>query len=159
MAYPRFRRARAHKFVTKTGGNYSTTSTTYVSVDTAADLTLDAQAGDVIECGLSAIATDASATVALSVDAATIVSNAIVNYVSGAGSTGGGVMAWSIRLGDFHTAAGSAMYQLVSGDIASNLVTVRLIYKASSATGRGLQANATNPLHFWAKNLGPVDPN
>lgn len=163
MAYPRYRAARSHKSFLRTAGNLTLNSTSWAdlpTVGTTWDLVLAAQVGDTVEVGLSA-RIDSEA-VELYLDVVTIVSAAAVTSVgnqAAPSSTTRGVSAWTGIPSVVGKAAGSALYTLVSADISSGTVTLRLRYRTSSATNKVLNAVADYPLHFWGKNLGPADPN
>lgn len=163
MGYPRFQRARAFKYVNRTSGDLTLNSGSWANVDTGTDLVLDAQSGDVIEVGGSWLVAG-STTTATFFDVASIVSAAPVNSwgIDGAVTTTmEGVQAWrcdSNSIGLNTAVGGSMMRTLVSGDIASGTVTLRLRYKQPTATNVTLYNSANRVLHFWAKNLGPVDP-
>lgn len=161
MAYPRFQRARAFKFSRHTSGNVSVTSTSWANFDTGLDLVLDAQTGDVVEVGLSALGDSAGTAADILFDAGTLVSSAIVNVVSTGTSENGssdGVAAWYCYRSMLAGAGGSVMYALQAGDIASGTVTLRVRVRLSSAGSRSVLASTNDPVCFWAKNLGPVDP-
>lgn len=161
MTYPRFQLARAFKFFNRSSGSLTLNSTTWANLPTIGttwDVTLPAQIGDVIEVGVSGVWNNENVIGIL--DVATIVSSSVVNYFSTAGSaTGSGVESW---VGDALLAyvriGGSFWYTLVSGDISSGTVTLRLRYRTGSASDKTLFATADNPLQFRAKNLGPADP-
>jgi hypothetical protein len=163
MAYPRFQRARAFKYINRMSTDITLNSGTWANVDTGTDLTLEAQTGDVIEVGGSWL-TSGSATTATFFDVASIVSGSPVNSwgIDGAVTTAmEGIQAWrcdSNSIGLNQRVAGGMMRVLLAGDISSGLVTLRLRYKQPTATNVTLYTGANRALHFWAKNLGPVDP-
>jgi hypothetical protein len=161
MSYPRFQRARAFKHVRHTSGNVAVSSTSWANFDTGMDITLDAQTGDVIEVGLSALADSAGTATDIMFDAGTLVSSAIVNVVSSGTTESGssdGVGAWYCTRSAYSNAAGSVMYTLQSGDISSGTVTVRLRVRLAGAGSRNIFGSTTDPVQFSVKNLGPVDP-
>ena len=162
MGYPAFQRARAHKFARRTAGDVTVASNAYAAIDTTLDITLEAQAGDTLEFSVSSL-WDAGATnpttLWSALDVATIVSSAVVNYCSGAGSTGLGILGWFVSPGSLVPSTGVHQYTVVAGDIADGRVTVRLLAKNSLVENRVARAAATQPLQFTAKNLGPQDPN
>jgi hypothetical protein len=165
MAYPRYLRSRDHKFVRRTSVTTATfTTTTAAQIDTTLDITLAARSGDTIECGVSAFWAGSANSEYGALDVATIVSSSIVNYFSNGTGTHAqyGVVAWMSN----HTvvtneppAGGSFMYDVQSGDLSGGLVTLRLVGYLSAAGSRALTVSAALPLQFWAKNLGPQDPN
>lgn len=158
MASPRHQRARAFKTLRRTAGNVTIT-TTAINVDTALDIALSAQVGDVIEYSVNGRVTPASGSDA-SFDVATIVSAAPVNYMGAGLSVGGGVQGWYM----YNTAVsnlsltGSAWYTIVIGDLASGIVTLRLRGIGGGTGAHVLQATAASPFMVCAKNLGPVSP-
>ena len=159
MAYPRYHAARAFKFIQRTSADFTANSTSWVNLDTGLDLTLAAQVGDVIECGVSFQAENEASTFRL--DVGTLVAAAIVNYFGGAVDPGSnyGVSGWTAAGGTAQSVCGSVMKALVSGDLSSGTVTLRLRYRTDSAANKTVHAVTARPFQFWAKNLGPVDPN
>ena len=141
---------------TRTSGNVTCNSTTWANVDTATDLTLTASTGQWLEIGLSSFWTNNAVTGNLTV--VTLVGGSPVNDTStGAApdNTTAGVGAWRGGTGDFAPIGGSILYQLVSGDLSGDTVTLRLRYRTQTAANKTLGADsATVSLHFWAKNLG-----
>lgn len=157
MAYPRFQLARSFKFARRTAGDVLVSNAAYTEIDVGLDAVLSAQVGDVLEASLSGLWSNEN--VAAALDAVTVVSGAFVNYLSGAGSDGFGVQGWYANPTGFNgSVGGAAFYTVVAGDLASGLVTIRLVGKMIT-TARTLVASATRPLAFSVKNLGPVDPN
>lgn len=164
VSYPRHRLARAHKFVTITAGSSTVSGTTWADLPTiaaTADLTLAAQVGDTVELGMSLSWTTGATYGAMTV--ATIVSAAAVNHVQGWTSTtgGNGVKAW-MQTGNVSSDAGlggAVLYTLVAGDISAGTVTFRPRARILTASTKVMNATAVDPFHFYAKNLGPVDPN
>lgn len=154
MPYPQFRRSRSFKFITYTGGNVAF-GVAISDFATATDLTLDAQIGDVVEVGISAAWSNEAQAGYL--DVATIVSNAVVNYYGTLAMPGIGISAWYGVQSSYSNIGGSFMRTLASADVSANTVTVRLRGKATGAS-KTLLATASDPVHFWAKNLGPVQP-
>lgn len=156
MAYPRFQRARDFKFY-NVGMQYSLTSTSWANINTGVDIVLSAQAGDVIEVQMDALWDFVNEF--KFVDVATIVAGNPVNYFghgSSEPSTGEGIRAWygSGQTADYHTIGGGSIRELVAGDIENGQVRLRLRARGLSTTGRGLSV-----YRWWAKNLGPQDPN
>ena len=141
----------------KTDSNKTTTSTTPVDFDTATDITLPATTGDVIELSISMLMQHAYASYQAT-DVATVVSGSPVNYVSGTAfaSSGQGVSAWRLETEETTSVSGSVRYTLVSGDISSGTVLLRLRIKVSGNTGIWL-CGADYPAMFMARNLGPCN--
>jgi len=150
-------------WATRTGGNVTVSSTTWAAVDTGLDLTLAAQAGDIIEYGVNgAWAGTTSTTVYGLLDAATVVGGSVVNYFSSGSSSPAtyGTLGW---WGPPYTASNSPDFPipgpiqrtLVSGDLSGGNVTLRLQTAISAAGSRLLYAATTTPLRVFARNLGP----
>lgn len=160
MGYPRFQRSRDFKFARRTAGDVSTSSTSWVNFDTGVDLTLHAQVGDVIEAAISTSISN-GADHAFT-DVGTLVSAAIVNVFStGAAESGSGqgVKAWQGFTGVDTGVSGAVMYTIQSGDLASGFVTLRLRIRVNSGTSKTWRASSTEVFQWYAKNLGPADPN
>lgn len=144
----------------RTSGNITLSSSlAWANVDTNLDITLNASAGDVIEYCVSGIV--GSAAVEAYFDVVTIVSGSPTNsfgYDAAPANptTSYGVSGWFCLTGAVATIAGSAFRTLVSGDISSGTVTLRLRYGMQNATTRTLNATTAQPLEVWARNLGPV---
>ena len=140
----------------RTSGNITANSTSWANVDTGLDLVLTAASGDYIECGFSAFM--ANQAVNLGIDVASIVSASPVNYISGGGGASDyGVQAWLAGdTGHATAVGGSILYLLVSGDISGGTVTLRLRYRTGTASNRTINATTAQPLHWWAKNIGPA---
>lgn len=135
----------------RTAGNIGTTSTTYVAVDTATDLTIPGVAtGDVLEVQANFRWND-DAELAF-MDAATWVSGAAVNYVSASvGASGHGVGGWLGQVSQRMACGGSVEYVLQSGDISSGSVTVRFLFKTNGGASKSIIANTNQPFHVNAK--------
>ncbi len=120
------------------------------------DLTLTAVSGDVIEVGLSLVATSTTA-VSINFDVVTIVSAAPVNSIaSGAtpSDSNDGVSGWRVPGSVHSNVSGSILYALQAGDISGGTVTLQVRDRPASSTNRVVDATAARPIHFWAKNLG-----
>lgn len=158
MAYPRYRVARSFKLAKRSSGDISTVNTgtgTFLSVDTALDLSLAGQVGDVIEYHLAVLLGVENFGVFF--DVGTIVSAAVVNRFTGTITQGW--PGWYGVGGRLEKCNGPAFYTLVSGDISAGTVTLRLLYSAAGI--RTVYASTASNLWLTvaAKNLGPVDPN
>lgn len=151
--------AKGHKLARRTAGDLSLTSTGWGAVEASLDLTLSGVAvGDVISATPNGFLS-ASATVAIYLDVATVVSAVETNYFSSRTSTpaGSGMPGWQANpftgnAGD--VVSGAAFYAVQAADISAGSVTFRLSYRASLATGRTLSANTASPLLFAVANLG-----
>lgn len=122
------------------------------------DLAVHAQVGDTLEWGFNALLLNENAKVYL--DVYTIVSAARVNpFGAGLSASAGstlGVIGWSSQPSLYDKIVGSAHYVVVSGDIASGVVTCRPYYVQESAVNRTLGSSANILLEMWLKNIGPV---
>lgn len=162
MAYPRFQRARAHRFFTRTAGNLTLNSGSWANlptIGTTFDIVLEAQVGDVIEAGIKAHTGGEGATAAF--DVVTIVSAAYYSSFSTQSTTrpSAGAGAWFVESAYAVDVSGSFMYVLTSGDISGGQVTLRVQYSQAAGSNKTLYANTANaPFQFYAKNLGPADP-
>lgn len=138
----------------RTAGDVTITSTNLIAYDTALDLTLGAAVGDLLEVNLNAQAASA-ANVALDWNVAILVNNVNVRQLGGTGN--GAITAWSIRMGDYHSVSGSVTTIVQAADIQSGSITLRLLVKAGSATGRAVLGTAAYPTQWWARNFGPIN--
>jgi hypothetical protein len=155
MPYPRFRRARAHKFATGTGGTATISSSagTPTWTDLAvADLSIEAQTGDVLELSLSTFWV-ASTTTAARQTFSTMNGSTRINVYGNVAF--GGANPWFVsQLQYDHVFFGQVYYTVQASDVISNVVTVRPMAAVDSGSRQVYGA------HDWrAKNLGPVDPN
>lgn len=146
--------------LTVTSGDKTLLATSYTAVDTggAFDITIAASAGDILELTLSAIlGSDGQSTPNnVAFTARTRVASADVNTISGASASVPGWFAPDVVTGKVAVISGSAFYTVVSGDISSGNVTLRLYYKTDVATagfGRTMFADTSNPSVFSVKNL------
>jgi hypothetical protein len=144
------------KFAKRTAGDVTLSANTYGAVDTALDLTLTAATNDIIEVGISGRGDFTSNSRFIFQDIVTLVSGSAVNYLSGAGSTGEGVQGWAVEnVNSWRSFGGSILYKIVSGDLASGNVTLRYVARLNTTgSTRKISASTSNPLHFFAKNLG-----
>lgn len=165
MSNPRFQLSRGHKIVRRSSGNITINGTTWANLDTGLDITLAAQIGDDIQVGINGRWENGGTGTNALLDVATLVSGSVVNYFGGAveTNTGEGIPGWSSgEQGgvNYNTDIGAPRHRtLVSGDISSNTVTLRLRCKTAAAQNRVLRADSGLPLEFWARNIGPADPN
>jgi hypothetical protein len=157
MGYPRFQRARNFKFVNRTTGNITLSSTTWSAVDGAGglDIVLMAQVGDVLEVGLSAVWNNEAISGYL--DVGVLVAGSLVSYIGTAAVPGTGIEAWYGQPSATSAIGGSQMRALVAGDISSGVVTCRPYGRVNTSGSKTLLAAPSDPFHFWVKNLGPMD--
>lgn len=150
MAYPRFQKARNFKFVNFTT-DPSVTTTTFVAVGGVTDLTIAAQAGDVIEAACFFRWNNEA--FGGRITYATIVSSSVVtqpgNVTYGlAGGYGGPSLYTNILL--------SHRLVLTASDISNGLVTVRLLAKVDTAGTKTIEG-VSGGSQFAVMNLGPQD--
>lgn len=140
----------------RTSGNVTINGTSWANVDTGVDLVLSASTGDLIEVAICARLAAGAANTDTLFDVATIVSASPVNYFGTAGGASDeGVIGWRCK-DTVDTAFGCSVSRiLVSGDISSGTVTLRLRVRQSSAGNRSFVAGTANPFSWYAKNLGP----
>ena len=141
----------------RTAGDYSLNNfSSFAAIDaTNLNRTLAAATGDILEITLTS--RYGAEAVNAFIDAATIVSSAAVNYVSGgAGNSGDfGVAGWVGLSGVSNTLGGSVFYTVQAGDISGGNVTVRLMYRTGSAAVKTLRAGTAqnDALFYGVKNL------
>jgi hypothetical protein len=141
----------------RTSGSLSSSSTTWVNVDTGLDLVLNASTGDVVEVAVSGIWGGESTQKYL--DVVTVVSGSPVNSfgVDGAPSNSHtGILAYWGQENIINSISGSFFRTLVAGDISSNTVTLRLRRRNAGATNTSIAAQTDFPFEWWARNHGPV---
>lgn len=164
-SYPRFQRARDFKRTQRTAGSV-VIGTTILNVDTATDITLTAQVGDYIECSLGGLVSLVTGSDA-SFSVATIVGGSVVNYISGQVlAVGAGVPNWYCPNRDtaqgvagWNLSGAASPYAIVAGDLSGGTVTLRVRAIGGGGGAISLWATTGVPFNFWAKNLGPMDPN
>lgn len=143
-------------FHKRTAGNLTLNNFgSWANVSTSTDLVLGGIAvGDVVEVDLSCLFDNEAPNAYM--DAASVVAGAAINYWGTAGGASDeGIQAW-LGLGGVVTLhGGGVMKTIVAGDLESGQLTLRLRYRTSAASAKTLQADAANPLQWYAKNLGP----
>lgn len=156
--YPRYLKARAHKFKKYTTADLSlATVAVWTVVDPSLDIVLAADVGDVIRAHLNLYSAVQSGH--LYFDAHTLVSGALTHQFSTgnpSSTVDDGCPAWLCTSTLQSSPAGWVDYELQSSDIVAGLVTVRLAYHTS--TTRSVSSDAARPLIFSAENIGPQDP-
>lgn len=157
----RYQLAASHKTNRRTAGHISITSTVWVNVDTALDVVLAANIGDVLEAQPCLLV--GNEPVVCFFDAVTVVGGSPVNsFASGAAvaTNGPPYSQWRADT-SIYTFLGPAMHYTVQAtDLASGYVTTRLRAMASTGTGKFVYANGTDyRAEFTVTNLGPADPN
>jgi hypothetical protein len=131
----------------RTSGNLTLNNTSWTNVDTGLDLTVAAEAGDVVTLDLSAIVGGEG--VNLYMTAATIVSAAVVNRITDGAF---GIPSWGAYT-TYVPAAGAYQYTVQSGDIEDGNVTFRLQYQTGTAANKTLYANSNTALAWGVVNL------
>lgn len=137
----------------RTSGDYPISSSTYVDVDTGLDIVLTAKTGDFVEVGVSGMWNSENSFGTL--DVASVVGAGDINsWADDGAASGNGVLAWLGNPLVLTPIGGSVMRKLVSGDISSGTVRLRLRGASSSGTAKTLNGNTTNHFVFWARNHG-----
>ncbi len=165
MSYPRFKRARTHKFINRTTGDLTpsvatTNWTPWHATDF--DIVLDGQLGDTILVTFGIRVNGGQNT---GFDAFTLVGGTPINGVSGvAYSAGANAGAGGLFLpsGVSDSKSATLMYVLQSGDISGGTVTVRPYERQISGSGTTLTIYSSTTggvALFGVENIGPVDPN
>lgn len=158
---PAYLLAKQIKKARRTSGNITLNSANWANVDTGLDLTLsNVSTGDQLVAGLTAFSSNEAVTAYL--DAVTLVSSTPTNSFGKAGAvetTPGvtGVQSWLLINGVYTSVGAPALYTVVSGDIVSGGVTVRLRYATATASNKTLYASTNNPFEWFVMNLGQLD--
>lgn len=146
--------------IIRSAGDLTLNNAAWTDVPSLGDLTVTATTGDIIL--VNPVGLWGSENVLTSLDCATIVSAAPVNYVSTRSGTPAalGVGSW---FGDNNTAGvnmvigGPVQYPVQAGDVSGGTVTLRLRYDQASAANRTLFASTANvPLMLQATVYTPV---
>lgn len=155
-------RGNVFSYHKRTTGDITVSSSSWSDVGTVPDLSVDAVAGDVLEAGFNFTGNNTGG-YSIFFDVATIVSASPVNYLSGCtGAAGDEGFAAALPDGGGGGYArqdvnGQTLYTVVSGDLASGVVTVRPRYRMTPAASlAAIRANANQPFVYWVKNLGPA---
>ena len=144
-----------------TTGNLTLNSTSWANLSTATDLTLAAEAGDVVEVGISALV-DANGPTGpdLYLDAVTLVSTTVTNSFASNGAvdaSGQGILGWRANPNVLASLGCPFFYKLVSGDVSGGNVTIRFRYRTSAAANRTMFATSGIRAVFTARNHGQVE--
>lgn len=131
---------------TRTSGNVTVSSTSFVAVDAAMDITIPAAAGDTVEIGVSYLPGDTSNNI-LMLDVGTVVSGSVVRRWGGSEGIAGLFCNGASRDG----LSAVVPRVLTSADISGGNVTLRLLARVAS-NSRAIAANSFESLDFWAKN-------
>jgi hypothetical protein len=126
-------------------------STSWVNLDTNLDITLPAAANDYIQVGIDGVWDNGSPIAHVNVSCV-----ASGTHFAPAGGSDAGFCGASGFGGDFRPFNIVYSRQLVAGDISGGNVQVRLRGRIESAGSRALLATSTDPLTFFAFNLGPA---
>ena len=142
-----------HKFSKRTSGTITLSSTSFAALDTGTDIVLAASSGDSIEIGLGGVF--GAEAVSIVLDAATVVAGSAVNWFATDGTSSAYGCWYKADVAKSESFSGSVIRTLVSGDISGGNVTLRAYGRRDTSNATVLSSTAI-PLHFWAKNLGPV---
>lgn len=137
-------------FSSRTSGNLALSSTTWADVFTTMDLTIPAEAGDVLLASLDLTWSNEAQTGFLDVRCV-----ASGNYFGSAveTNTGSGILGARGDASEFNHGSPEMHRTLVAGDISAGAVQLRLRYRVTGA--KTLIASAAEPLRFWTINFGP----
>jgi hypothetical protein len=111
-------------------------------------IVLPAAANDWIDLGISYACVNEAGD--LRVDFATYNGSTLINYVSGTGATGHGLVGLGSIGGRYETNGGSVPYKVTAADVVGGNVTIKVLMKATGAA-RSVFANATDPLLIWGR--------
>lgn len=139
-----------------TGGDISVSSTTPGAALTGpGTLTVAAATGDLLEVNINAIDITNSSQ-SLRIDVASIVSAAVVNYLSTGTNTPAslGIPGWLAYSSEEYQHVGAWPYVVQAGDIDGGNIELSLRAWVGAAGARTIGAAAGNPLVWWVKNLG-----
>jgi hypothetical protein len=139
----------------RSAGDITVSSTTAGNaLGTIGNLVVAAASGDLLMIGVSLRTTDSDAG-SVRLDVATIVSAAVVNYISSQSGTvaSTGISGWFIDTATAHGICGEVPYVAQAGDISGGNVTLSLRCWVSSGT-HDISAQTAAPLIFWVRNLG-----
>lgn len=146
-----------------TGGDIvlSTTTGQWFNLQTALDVQIAANVGDVIECNLSLYCNAAATEVWF--DVVTIVAAAAVSSLANAGAATAappyyGNPSWKCTSGVVDKTGGPARMVVAAGDVVGGKVTFRVRYTVSDPVARTVFASANYFIQFGVKNLGPAAP-
>lgn len=145
----------------KNGNTVLASSTSWSNFDTGIDLTLAAQAGDVIEANVS-LRADNTTAVDVFLDVVTVVSGTPVTSfglqaAAPTSTTGDGIPSLILTAGAKTNGSASVPLTLAVGDVDSGQVRLRMRYRTGTATGRTVEASGNRLLRFWAVNHGPQE--
>ena len=151
----------------RTAGDITLTGTTswsnLTTIGTAIDLTLAAEAGDIVEYAVSFQANNDAVSTGFDVVTCNGPGGAAINSFAADAAAPAifndqvGIQAWLCLTGVTLGVGGSAFRKLVSGDIVSGAVTLRLRYACAAATGKTIRAGVAQPFEVWARNHGQVE--
>lgn len=144
----------AHK--RRTAGDLTLNSTTWADVDNNLDLVLTAAVGDEVEVSVSGFWGNTGVYAFL--DCVSLVGGSPVNSWASNGTpnaSGQGVRGWWGKISSDEPITGSISRTLVSGDISSGTVTLRLRYRTFTATNRTFLASTADQFWWGAQVLRP----
>lgn len=142
-------------------GNVTFNTTSWAAMSTGTfDVSCAAAVGDTIMVSLNTEGDGGAAVVAALLDFHTLVSGSRINSLStkiAVANTNLGVPSLRINSAVATSLYGSVFYKLVSGDISSGSVTVRLVGRQFSGSMTAtLYGGSTLPIEFTIVNLGVV---
>lgn len=144
----------AHK--RRTAGDITVNNTSWTDLDNNLDLVLTAAIGD--EVWVSASGFWGNAGVYAFLDCVSIVGGSPVNSWASNGApnaSGQGVRSWWGKVSSDEPIGGTVARTLVSGDISSGTVTLRLRYRTFTATNRTFLASTADQFCWGAQVLRP----
>lgn len=141
----------------RTAGNVSISATSPSNIDTATDLVVQAEEGDVIEVMPHYLVGDSN-NVALRFDVRTVADGTEVNYLSSGSDTprGVGLSAFLAAGGSARHIAGSWLYRVQASDLHEGTVTLRAKAWVSNSS-RTVNATASDIFRWHVRNLGPQE--
>jgi len=145
------------QFDRRTAGDLTLNAAIWTNVDTGLDLILDAAVGDIVQVGMSGFLEAGSSSFITGFDFVSIVSASPVNAWGQDGTENNsnqGIAALTVPGNTDQGKGGSVARAVVSGDLSTGTLTLRLRYNMSTGVNRDLRASAAFPLHVWAINYG-----
>jgi len=135
-----------------TGGDIALTSTSQAAVSGPTDLVVAAATGDILLVGL-AVSPVTNTAASIAFEFATMVAGSPVNYIGARSGTPINipVQMWLIGSAETSGCGGMYPYTVQAGDISGGNVTLRLYARVSA--NRSINADASNPLDTWVKNV------
>lgn len=139
-----------------TGGDITVSSTSAgAALSGPGTVIVACASGDLLMIGVST-RDGTSSGQSVRMDVGTIVSAAVVNYLSSLSGTPAtiGVPGWFGAASTLYTHSGEVPYVVQAGDISGGNVELSLRAWLSGAGSRNISASSGSPLIFWVRNLG-----